>query len=811
MNRPHSEGPGSDRAPFDVHATAIASGLESMSAVIADLDAEDPVRDLDARISEATTRMSALMAGFHPFVAIEQARLFALPWHRGQPTYHAGIDDGFSCVEIVAIVAMTMLESSDPSATAPASIAEQLVGLAGDVRQLGSLRALYAMRTEDPLGWIGATLQISEISMRGSSYAELLEDTSRSLFQDPSIDRHLRKAVAFGVSDALTVLSTLHDLQVHNMNRRQGVAAVTHNRVERDKALGLASEQEVAIANRLLNLAFQPNEVAASVSVADISRATKLSEEVVGAVLDAFSWCPDPSENTVEVILRFLQGDSPLRAAPVLRSDTGRALIMHPALTQGAIRERLETILRSTPGWEEYQAHRGRTLEQRTREAFERLLPTEKAWHGFFYYVPANDEERATGPSNYTKRVEGDHLLIVGDVAVVIEDKAVALSSQARTASPFRLRRDLTGIITKAAEQAQRLVARVINDGGLRVHGEGWVDMSFVREIHTVAVSLEDLTSTSTATAELVKAGILPATDVPWTVSIHDLDLIALLAQNPGVFLLYLRRRRHPDATVFYTAPDELDLYLYFLEAGLYVPEDPFRLRKTFSFIPPLEDSEVSQWEAQRAGIITSRTDVLDAWYLEDYVRRRRGKARLPSAPPRPQLAPTPLDPLIRAVAESGITTAPAIVATLLSGDVRTQRHMARHASDVHLASNGGHTERTITVPVPTPDDGGWLFVWGTRPTGRDQQQWESNRRSYLRAKGSQLGVSRAVMFAFDGATGEVVGIFYEQVPDQLSEEDRAVADRLQPVSAMRSVESVHKQMKGQRAQPRRKGRARKR
>lgn len=751
------------------------------------------------------------MAEFHPLVAIEQARLRALPWHQGQPSYQAGIDSGFSCVEIVTLVAMTMKQTSSESATAPASIAEQLVALAEDVRQLGSLRALYAMREEDPLSWIGATLQISEISMRGSSYSELLEDTSRSLFGDPSIDSHLRQAVAFGATDALTVLSTLHDLQVNNMNRRQRTAANTQNRLQHYRAAGLEPEKVDEILNHRLNIGFQPNEVAASVSVSDICRATNLSEAVVGAVLDTFSWRPDSSEDTDEVILRFLHGDNPVRTAPVVRSESGRALMIHPALTQGAVRERLETILRSTSGWEEYQGHRGRLLEQRTREAFETLFPAEKAWHGFLYYVPADEAERLTGPAAYTKRVEGDHLLVTGDVAVVIEDKAVALSSRARTASPFRLRKDLTGIITRAAEQAQRLVDRVVEDKGVRVHGEGWVDLTSVREIHTVAVSLEDLNSTSTATAELVKAGILPSANIPWTVSIHDLDLISHLAQHPGLFLLYLRRRRHPDATIFYTAPDELDLYLYFLESGLYVQENPIRLREIFDFIPPAKKSEVSRWEAQRAGIITSRTDPLDAWYFEDYLHTREGKARLPSAPPRPEMAPSPLDPLVRQVVDSGLATAPSIVATLLSGDTETQRRMAKHARDVHIGSNGGETERTITVPVPTPGDGGWLLVWGTCPVGRDPERWESHRRSYLRAKGQQLGLARAVMFAFDGASGDAIGVFYEQIAEQLSEEDMIVAGRLQPVSAMKGVESVRKQLTGQRVQPRRKGRARKR
>ncbi|WP_282848207.1 hypothetical protein [Microbacterium oxydans] len=803
MSKSDSGAPFGEQGALDVHAAAIASGLEAMAGVVADLDADNPVDDLDARIRTTTTRMVNLMAGLNPLVAIEQTRLRALPWHHGQPTYQAGIDSSFSCVELVAIVAMTARASSEESTTAPASIAEELIERAEELRRLGSLRAIASIDPTDPLGWIGATLQISEISMRGSSYSELLEDTTHSLFGDASTDSQLREAVGFGAGDALTVLSGLHELQVGNMNRRQQLAATTHDRVTRNHALGLATDQAIADATHALNRAFQPDEIAASVAASDLCRLTRLSETTVTAVLDAFTWRPDPGRTADEAVLLFLRGDNPLRVMPVLRTESGRALLVHPALTQAAVRERLEAILRTTAGWEEYQAHRGRLLERRTREAFEKLFPAERAWHAFLYYVPANDDERAAGPDSYTKRVEGDHLLVAGDVAIVIEDKAVALSSQSRSASPFRLRKDLTGIVTKAADQVQRLVARLRDDQGIRVHGEGWVDLTSVREIHTVAVSLEDLTSTSTATAELVKAGLLSAGAIPWTVSIHDLDLIAELAEHPAVFLLYLRRRRHPEATVYFTAPDELDLYLYFLESGLYVEEHPDRLRESFSFLPPAQPSDVRRWEAQSPAIITSRTDVLDAWYFEDHLRVRNGKTRLPSAPGRPQMAPTPLAPLISEITTSGLATAPSIIATLRSGDMKAQRRMAQHSRDVCLGSSGGTKERTITVPIATLDDGGWLLVWGTCPTDHDRARWERARRAYLRAKGHQLGVSRAVMFALDGESWETIGVFYEQIPAELSTVDAAVATHLQPLSAIDTVESARKQIRGQRTQPR--------
>ncbi|MCD5348107.1 hypothetical protein [Agromyces sp. S2-1-8] len=791
-------------APVDVHAEAIAHSLDVITQTISGLDPDRLVEGLDEQIRSAIARMVELMRGQSALEVIEQGRLWALPWHSGHPTYQAGIENGFSCVELIAIVAMKTAGSAATSTTQPAAVIEECLQIAEDLRHLASVRAVAAADEDDPLGWISATLQITEMSMRGSSYAELLEETTRALFGEESVDKHLRAAIGFGVSEAIVVLTSLNDLQTRNMNRRKEAALRKYENTRQNHEHGIANDDQLRDATRQLDLALQPDAVAASVSVADVTRATQLPAELVGAVFDRFTWAPSPVIDVEGAVRAFLTGDNPLRSKPIVRTDSGRALLIHPALTQVAIREGLEAAMRSTSGWEPYQAHRGSLLELRTRQAFERLLPSARAWHAFRYYVPADGAEKAMEPDHYTKRVEGDHLLIVDDVAIVIEDKAVALSAQSRSGTSFRLRKDLTGIITKAAEQADRLVQRIKEDGGVRIHGLGWIDLAGVREVHTVAVSLDDLTSTSTATAELVKAGLISVESVPWTVSIHDLDLIAELIRHPAEFLLYLRRRRHSEATVLYTATDELDLFLYFFEAGLYVEEDPELLRSTFTFLPAVGASERERWRQQIPGVITSRTDHLDAWYFEDHLRGRQGKTRLPSAPPKPRMTPTPLEPLIEGIDKQGTYGAYSIAASLLSGDARAQRRMARHGVDVSRASDGGSMERTITTPLLTLDDGGWILVWATCPAGRDREKWEVEKRKYLRAKGHQLGVARSALFAFDGATGEMFGAYYEAIPDELTESEQAVAARLQPATAMQSTEHVLKKLAGQRAQPRR-------
>ena len=215
----------------------------------------------------------------------------------------------------------------------------------------------------------------------------------------------------------------------------------------------------------------------------------------------------------------------------------------------------------------------------------------------------------------YTKRVEGDHLFVIDDVAIIVEDKAVAVSPLARAGETRRVRSDLTRIIEKAADQASRLQDRIEYDGGIRLHGGGWLDLSKVREIHTIAVSLDDLPGAATATAELVDAGLIDPAHITWTVSLHDLDLITELVDHPAEFLLYLRRRTDPLATVMYTAPDELDLFLHFLRSGLYVEPDPAEVRKALPHLPPPATAELRRFNRQEPAYLASLTDDLDKWH----------------------------------------------------------------------------------------------------------------------------------------------------------------------------------------------------
>ena len=66
---------------------------------------------------------------------------------------------------------------------------------------------------------------------------------------------------------------------------------------------------------------------------------------------------------------------------------------------------------------------------------------------------------------------------------------------------------------------------------------------------------------------------------LPWIASLHDLEVISKVIERPAEFLLYLRRRADSGVATYYRGADELDLFMLFLDGGLYVEPDPEEVR----------------------------------------------------------------------------------------------------------------------------------------------------------------------------------------------------------------------------------------
>lgn len=763
---------------FDVHTKVVLDSVASMERLFYSFAAsEDRAGQVESAFQDAVDRLVTRIREFDAIRLIEVSRLAFLQWSFGGR--HGPSSEAVAAhVELLALIALSAGASGDSGGNQVMShFASETKDELTQLVHLSQLRALTRAEPTDKLSMISMLIQGNEVWIRNTSYPDKVEATLRQLFDGHSeVKNALVTDLGFSVNEAFAVLEGCHSLQQDKMNSRlQEMFESVDGAMMSTRDGGLAPAVRESTRAKF-NAAWEPEADAVTVRVEEIVTATGLTEDCVRAVVDRFR-LDLGTATPAEVVGDFVAGKNPLRTRPVLTRDNDRIMLPHNALIPGAIKENFELHLKSSPSWSVYADHRGHLLESRTKVALERILPGATHRDGFEYYLPATPEELAAGdPTKYTKRAEGDHLVLLDDVAFIVEDKAVALSELSRGGKVNRIRTDLTGIITKAAEQAGRLRDLIERDRGVRIKGEGWVDLSHIREIHTIAVSLDDLSSVATATAELVRAGLLPAANICWTVSLHDLELITELVDRPAEFLLYLRRRRNPNVTVLYTAPDELDLFLYYFESGLWVEPNPDEERVAFPFLPEPTTSERRRYRKQVPTWISSRTDTLDQWHHA----KVEGAA---DAVSKPTMVVSPLAPLIDSLQAQGTYGWLSIGATLLSGATRMQSQIANAANKLLANPRADGRGRSITWPLTGTVDPreGWLLVFATRTASEDPAAAEQAIADYLKAKKHQLSLPRAVGFLYDAETRQLQHVRYVGDTGDLAKDIEAHLSRLRP------------------------------
>jgi hypothetical protein len=401
--------------------------------------------------------------------------------------------------------------------------------------------------------------------------------------------------------------------------------------------------------------------------------------------------------------------------------------------------------LKKSAGWERYAKHRGDYLEREALRLLDGVFPGCTIHRGLDYFVPDPD---ATGPETlperYTKRVEGDGLLLIDDVALILEAKAGALTDASKAGNATRLTSDLNKLVTAAADQTDRMRQRIEQDRGLRLGNGTWLDLDHIREVHSIAVSLDDLSGIATVTSELVLTGILTTADLPWTISLHDLRIITELVERPAEFLLYLRRRTEPDVTRRFHAVDELDFFLEFFATGLYVEPDPDRVQAELPQFGEPSVASKRRFKNQRLTFLTSRTDQLDAWYFY-----RLGARQTPA--PKPRFNPDPqLVILVDALANQRKQGWLRVGTTLLDASGALQKKLGRYPHDLVQLTSHDRSPHTAAAAGGTRAKESYVLVWASKAPGQTIEDASSRLATYVSAKQHQVQVAFGAGFLFD-------------------------------------------------------------
>lgn len=684
----------------------------------------------------------------------------------------AGAELSAAALELVSLVLAcrdsTITETSVPVDTS-GFMPPEIETAAREALSSGQLIGLFESPPTDAESELIYRSVQREILLRNPVYPEMLLETLRGLFDDAAVSADCQAVLGFTGLEAVNVMAAIRTLSIAQLESRfRRMEAARDASVPHLEAMNVkgrddwsATTEQIVIMREVFDAmeALTTNIAdATAVDIGAVADVTGYERSTVEAVVDTFTLV-GPTDIT-DALERFFRGDNPLRTAPIVANTQGDRMLVHDGLALPAVREVIEVELQAANRWNAYRERRGTWVENAAVDLLASVFPGATIFRGFNYFIPdPKAVTPQTDPVGFTKRVEGDGLILIDDVALIIEVKAVALTAEARCGVASRLRGKLRDIVTAAAEQAGRLRERILADGRIRLEDGQWIDVSGIREIHTIAVGLEDLSGVTTATATLLAAGVIKPDNIPWTVSVHDLRLVCELVDRPSELLLYLRRRTHPQATWRYRAVDELDLFLVFLTRGLYVEADPHKIAKDLPWTGPPSPDDVRRFTSQQPVLIDSHTEPLDSWYQAQ--RNPVGEAV-----PKPCIvADRNLLELVDKLIETSAPGWLSITASLLEGNSAVQRTFGRYATDLAKHVRRDRKHHSITHLMGDTDGRHVLLVWVCHAPDETVDAAASYLGEYLQAKKHQTHAYRAACMIFDPAGRRLVRLLYDNDP----------------------------------------------
>lgn len=351
---------------------------------------------------------------------------------------------------------------------------------------------------------------------------------------------------------------------------------------------------------------------------------------------------------------------------------------------------------------------------------------------------------------------EADALFIVGDVAICVEVKASSFSDPSKQGDLVRMRKDLNTTIGSATNQAHRLENLIEANGGIWLANRSWLDLSDIREIRSVAVCVDDLGPLGTALDALVRASIIKDDKFPWIVSLSDLSTISTVIDRPSEFLLYLRRRTEPTTSRRFKAVDEMDLFMFFFNGGLYLEPDPEAVHARYPETQPPTSSAKHRFAEQSDTIrVDTHTDPLDAWM-------ERTNLEIDSSKPTFHSEPKVLA-IVDFLAEGRKPGWLRFGADLLNLAAHAQQNLAKGFE--RIARDTQIDQRPHSLAFGFAGAWGFPIVFGyTRARGVSLKDARVELETYMVAKKHQMQSDRALGLLIDD-TGRFLGIRYANDP----------------------------------------------
>jgi len=601
-----------------------------------------------------------------------------------------------------------------------------------------------------PLAELAGQFRMTELRVRGRQYQSVQSTVEDELFGVAAVSELMDRHLGFSYNDIQRVRVAFGEQWSQN---RSGSLEELHRLYEEHMDDESTDELRAQLQAAMDTAMFKPG-VSMTVTAEEISRRSGLSSETCTSVLDAFALPFDTTRTPIEAAQAFLRGDNELLLRNLLKDSRGRYFGVGGELGIDGLRPIFEEAIKPVQkAWDRYQKYRGVVAERLAARHLQAVLQPDRSYESIEYFRPIPGTEAATlgsacdRPATHGEPAEADLLMVIDDVAICVEVKAAAISTSARRGSVLRLAKDLEKTVGDARSQADRLADLIERNHGLWVPDEGWLDLSEVREVRSIAVTLEDLSSLNCSLDALVRARVMSAGRLPWVVSLHDLIVTTRILDRASEFLLYLRRRTDSEVATRYSGIDELDFVMLFVEGQLWVDLDPAVMNAKHPKAPRLTGADRARYrkEAQLTRVGT-HTDDLDAWmYHTD------GLVDAPADRPSFR-SDDGIDELVDALAaHRGQRWLPTST-DLLNGSSEQRASIMGSITKLLRAARGDGKRHSLFVALPGP----WGFsavVFGTGHGARDRGALAA-LSDYAAAKQYQLEVDRCltVLLTSEGA-----------------------------------------------------------
>lgn len=750
---------------------------------------------LRAEVETEVGQMCELLDGCDAFDVIELLRLREFP--TGGKAPESEHDGSGAVIELVTLVLLARGCRAEPGSfrenSRPHEVIPQLHDSAKRLLRLSSYRLLYAAQLEERpvLARLAATHQSFFVDVREHQYTSVRTKHDEALFARSDTSELLSKHLGFTYEDFVAVRDAADRLYGDSLSAAVATAdpIVAAANGGRDP-----SEEEVESASQgIIDFIFLPG-VRAAFTASDVATATGLPVEKVGVVLRTFSTNFEPSDPT-DAVVAFLNGRNPLRAAGLISDGSEHVMTSGPIGAEAFRLVAEEALKANQKAWTRYDKKiRSVVSEHLAVAALERVLRTEALLAPIFYAAPKADGDAAQlghdcpSPLQVGDLVEGDGLFVIGDVAICVEVKGRTIAEAARRGDLNRLERETKEVFGVGAGQARRLEQLIVKNGGVWREDATWLDLSGIREVHTVVVGLDTFGPLSVALGDLDTANLLGDGTPPWLASLHDLEVITSVLDRPSEFLLYVRRRTEPGIASNYRAVDELDLFMLFIGGSLYVEPDPDEtLRDHPRTAPPTAADRRRREQQAQPTIVGTHTDDLDRWMYG--IEGSAPEAAKPVFNIDERAAQ--LVDLLERVEAPGWFRFGADFLNL-SGDA--QRKVTGYFDQLLEASSADGAYHEIATGFAGCYGYPTLFA-AVAPSGGSLRDAGERLRLYMGAKKHQLRSDRSVGFLFD-VSGALSAVFYLNDPPGESAE-------LDEVGALMGLQETWKRRKPTKPTPR--------